>query len=104
MKKIIAATAFAALFAAVPAIAAEDSTNMPPSSESSGPGVKGDPGSTSGPAMKPDSSNTGTSSSSGSSTGEQGMEPSQDATGVKGAPDSTSGPSDKKPGDTGTSK
>jgi len=40
----------------------------------------------------------------GSSTGEQGMEPSQDATGVKGAPDSTNGPSDKKPGDTDTSK
>jgi hypothetical protein len=103
MKKIIAATAFAALFAAVPAFAAEDSTNMPPSSESSGPGVKGDAGSTNGPATKPESS-TGTSSSSGNSTGEQGMEPSQDATGVKGAPDSTNGPSDKKPGDTDTSK
>ena len=54
MKKIIAATAFAALFAAVPAFAAEDFTNMPPSSESSGPGVKGDAGSTNGPATKPE--------------------------------------------------
>ena len=106
MKKLLAATAFAALFAAVHAIAAENSTdNMPPSPQSSGPGVKGDTGNKNGPAAKPsDSSTTGTSSSSGTSTGEQGMSPSQNAAGVKGARDSTNGPSDKKPGDTDTSK
>ena len=54
MKKLLAATAFAALFAAVPAIAAENSTdNMPPSPQSSGPGVKGDTGNKNGPAAKP---------------------------------------------------
>lgn len=59
--------------------------------------------------MKDDSMKTD-SGSSGASTGTQGkgtdpvVDPSQDATGVQGAKDSTNGPSDKKPGDTGTSK
>jgi hypothetical protein len=58
-------------FAAVPAIAAENTTgSMPPSPQSSGPGVKGDTGNKNGPAAKPaDFSTTGTSSRSGTSTG-----------------------------------
>lgn len=97
MKKLIAACAFAALFGAAPAIAADTSTdNQPPSDTSSGPGVKGAPGSTNGPAMDANDP----AGNSGASAGDQGMSPSQDATGVKGAQDSTNGPSDKKPGDT----
>lgn len=97
MKKLIAACAFAALFAAAPAIAADTSTdNQPSSPTSSGPGVKGDPGGKNGPAMDANGKN----SNSGAGTGEQGMSPSQDATGVQGAEDSTNGPSNKKPGDT----
>jgi len=97
MKNVIAATAFAALLVAVPAIAAENSSdNMPPSSTSSGPNVKGAPGGKSGPTADPNATNP---SGSGSSTGEQGMSPSQDATGVSGARDSTNGPSNKKPDD-----
>lgn len=105
MKKIITACAVAALFGITPALAADYSnsnanTNQPSSATSSGPGVKGMPGNKSGPAATPQ----GTSGSSGASTGEQGMSPSQDATGVKGAQDSTNGPSNKKPGDTDMSK
>jgi hypothetical protein len=101
MKTIIAATAFAALFAAAPAIAEDySSDNKLSSPTSSGPGVKGAPGGTSGPALKSKSSDPAASTgSSGTGTGEQGMSPSQDATGVPGARDSTNGPSDKKPGD-----
>ena len=96
MKKIIAACAFATPFGVVPAFAADaSSSNQPSSSTSSGPGVKGAPGSTNGPAM--DANGSG---NSGASAGDQGMSPSQDATGVKGAQDSTNGPSTKKPGDT----
>ncbi len=100
MKKIIAACVFAAVFGAAPAIAADTSTNnQPSSSTSSGPGVKGAPGSKNGPAM--DANGSG---NSGAGSGEQGMSPSQDATGVKGAQDSTNGPSNKKPGNSDTSK
>jgi hypothetical protein len=102
MRKIILATAFAGALGIVPALAADNATdnsnNVPPSSSSSGPGVKGAPGSTAGPALKSDQG------ASGASSGEQGMSPSQDATGVPGAEDSTNGPSAKKPDDTGTSK
>jgi hypothetical protein len=106
MKMIIAATALAALFAAAPAIAADySSDNKLSSPTSSGPGVKGAPGGTSGPALKSKSSDPAASTgNSGTSTGEQGMSPSQDATGVPGARDSTNGPSDKKPGDAGAPK
>jgi hypothetical protein len=102
MKKIIAATAFAAMFAAVPAIAAESGPNVDPglntgkqgaTPSDNSAGVKGAPGNKNGPA-------TGSNGSAGASTGEQGMAPSQNAAGVKGAQDSTNGPSDKKPGDT----
>ena len=70
----------------------------------SGPGVQGAPGSTNGPATKPEAASGASSGTSGTGNVEPGTQPSQDATGVKGAPDSTNGPSDKKPGDTGTSK
>ncbi|MBN9247089.1 MAG: hypothetical protein J0I81_06485 [Hyphomicrobium sp.] len=97
MRKMIAACAIAALFGAAPVFAAEMSNdNQPPSDTSSGPGVKGAPGSTNGPAMDANDP----AANSGASTGDQGMSPSQDATGVKGAQDSTNGPSAKKPGDT----
>ena len=95
MRKMIAACAIAALFGAAPAFAADTSNNKPPSDTSSGPGVKGAPGSTNGPAMDANDP----AGNSGASTGDQGMSPSQDATGVKGAEDSTNGPSSKKPGD-----
>jgi hypothetical protein len=101
MKKLIVATAFAALFATAPAIAADMSTdNQPSSPTSSGPGVKGAPGGTNGPSAKPDSSGNGASTGTNGTSTDQGMSPSQDATGVPGARDSTNGPSDKKPGDT----
>ena len=54
MKEIFTAIAFAVLLTAVPALAADTSTNnKPASSTSSGPGVKGAPGNKSGPAEKP---------------------------------------------------
>ncbi|WP_156150745.1 hypothetical protein [Hyphomicrobium sp. 99] len=97
MKKIIAACAIATLFGIAPVLAADYSSDNKPASEtSSGPGVKGAPGSKNGPAMDAN----GPAGTSGASTGDQGMSPSQDATGVKGAQDSTNGPSNKKPGDT----
>ncbi len=103
MKTIVTACAVAALIGITPAMAADYSngnSNQPSSATSSGPGVKGMPGNKNGPALTPE----GNSGSSGASSGEQGMSPSQDATGVKGAQDSTNGPSNKKPGDTDMSK
>ena len=56
MKEIFTAIAFAVLLTAVPAIAADTSTdNQPASSTSSGPGVKGAPGNKNGPAAQPNS-------------------------------------------------
>lgn len=82
-----------------PATNAADSGAMK-SSQSSGPGVQGAPGSTNGPAAKPDNS-----SSTGASTGTSGSnpnidkttQPAQDATGVKGAEGSTNGPAPYAP-------
>ena len=93
MKRILTACAVVAAMGVVPALAADSSNNnMPSSATSSGPGVKGEPGSKNGPAMNANGNN-------GASSGEKGMSPSQDATGVQGAQDSTNGPSNKKPGD-----
>ncbi len=102
MKTLVTACALAAVMGIAPALAADNSStnqsnsNLPNSTTSSGPGVKGAPGNKNGPAMTPN----GTSGNSGASTGEQGMSPSQDATGVKGAPGNKNGPSAKQPGDT----
>ena len=68
MKKLIAACTFAALLGAAPAIAADTTNdNRPPSDTSSGPGVKGAPGSTNGPAMDANDP----ASNSGASSGDQ---------------------------------
>ena len=82
MKEIFTAIAFAVLLTAVPALAADTSTdNQPASSTSSGPGVKGAPGNKNGPAAQPNSMDK-----AGSSSGTADTQPSQDAKGVKGAP------------------
>jgi hypothetical protein len=72
-------------------------TNVPPSTQSSGPGVQGAPGGTAGPAMK-----SSDGASTGASTGTAGdnnvpaaTTPSQDSTGVKGGEGSTNGPAPK---------
>lgn len=106
MKKILIAAAVLASFAAAPLLA-EDNSNKPSSDTSSGPGVKGAPGSTAGPAPvkkgdadTPSAAGGSSSGGEGMSSGGEGMSPDQDATGVKGAQDSPNGPSDRKPGDT----
>ena len=68
MIKTIAACAVIAGFAAVPALAAENGSNVEPSTQSSHPGVKGDVGGKNGPSAKPSEGSTG-SSSSGTSAG-----------------------------------
>jgi hypothetical protein len=75
MKEIFAAIAFAVLLTAVPALAADTSTDsQPASSTSSGPGVKGAPGNKNGPVEKPNATgNTGSSSG----TAGAGTQPSQ---------------------------
>ena len=91
MKEIFTAIAFAVLLTAVPALAADTSTNnKPASSISSGPGVKGAPGNKNGPAAQPNSMDK-----AGSSSGTAYTQPSQDAKGVKGAPGNKSGPAEK---------
>ena len=91
MKEIFTAIAFAVLLTAVPALAADTSTNnKPASSTSSGPGVKGAPGNKNGPAAQPNSMDK-----AGSSSGTADTQPSQDAKGVKGAPGNKSGPAEK---------
>ena len=93
MKEIFTAIAFAVLLTAVPALAADTSTNnKPASSTSSGPGVKGAPGNKNGPAAQPNSMDK-----AGSSSGTADTQPSQDAKGVKGAPGNKSGPAEKPP-------
>ena len=91
MKEIFTAIAFVVLLTAVPALAADTSTdNQPASSTSSGPGVKGAPGNKNGPAAQPNSMDK-----AGSSSGTADTQPSQDAKGVKGAPGNKSGPAEK---------
>ena len=91
MKRIIIGAAIAAL-SMVHAFAAENSPAMPPNS---GPGIKGEPGNKSGPAVQPPGQNE--SGATGAATGESGKslgnstQPSQDTTGVKGAPGNKSG-------------
>jgi hypothetical protein len=103
MRKMIAATAFAAtaLFVGVPAIAA-DAPNQDPgvttgkdarTPDSNSVGVEGQPGNKNGPAMGTDS-NSMSPSSSGSSTGAAG---SDAAAGVKGDEGNKNGPSAKTP-------
>jgi hypothetical protein len=105
MRKMIAATAFAAaaLFAGVPAIAA-DAPNQDPgvttgkdarTPDSNSVGVEGQPGNKNGPSMGTDSNSMSPgSSSSGSSTGAAG---SDEAAGVKGDKGNKNGPSAKTP-------
>lgn len=108
MNKIIAATAFAAFFAAAPAIAA-DAPNADPgvttgkdarTPSDNSVGVKGDTGNKNGPSAKPGSSGNG------SSTGEMGSTTSGSdaAAGVKGAEGGTNGPAAKTPSDNTMSK
>ena len=74
MKEIFTAIAFAVLLTAVPALAADTSTNnKPASSISSGPGVKGAPGNKNGPAAQPNSMDK-----AGSSSGTAYTQPSQE--------------------------
>ena len=74
MKEIFTAIAFAVLLTAVPALAADTSTdNQPASSTSSGPGVKGAPGNKNGPAAQPNSMDK-----AGSSSGTAYTQPSQE--------------------------
>jgi hypothetical protein len=98
MHKIFVATAFAALIAAAPAFAADDTAgNKSVSPQSSGPGVSGAPGNKNGPATNSDSDmkSMPDSGASGASSGEQGTQPTQDSRGVKGLPGNKSGPSMK---------
>jgi hypothetical protein len=108
MKKIIAATALAALFAAAPALAA-DAPNVDPGvntgKEARTPsdnsvGVKGDRGNKNGPSAKSGSS------SNGSSTGEMGKSTSGSdaAAGVKGGEGGKNGPAATSPNDNSMSK
>jgi hypothetical protein len=72
-------------------------TNVPPSQQSSGPGVQGAPGSTAGPAAKaPDGASTGASTGTGGNNDvPAATTPSQDSTGVKGGEGGTAGPAPK---------
>lgn len=106
MRKMIAATAFAALFAAAPVYAA-DAPNQDPgvntgkdarTPDSNAVGVEGQSGNKNGPAAKSDSDSMN-SGSSGSSTGAAG---SDEAAGVKGAEGSKNGPSAKTPDSSST--
>ncbi|HVZ05312.1 hypothetical protein [Hyphomicrobium sp.] len=104
MNKLIAATAFAALFAAAPAMAA-DAPNADPGVNTgkqartpadNSVGIKGAPGNKNGPSMKSDSSN----GSSSGEMGKSGTSSSDEAAGVKGAEGGKNGPSAKDPGST----
>lgn len=108
MRKMIAATALAALFAAAPALAA-DAPNADPgvntgksarTPSDNSVGVQGHPGNKNGPSMKSDSS------SNGSSTGEMGTSTSgsDTAAGVKGGEGGKNGPAAKSPSDNDMSK
>ena len=108
MRKLTAATALAALFAAAPALAA-DAPNVDPgvntgksarTPSDNAVGVQGQPGNKNGPSMKSDSS------SNGSSTGEMGTSTSGSdaAAGVKGAEGNKNGPAAQKPSDNNMSK
>lgn len=108
MNKLIAATAFTALFAAAPVMAA-DAPNVDPGVDTgkqartpadNSVGVKGAPGNKNGASMKSDPSSTGNSS------GEmgKGTSSSDEAAGVKGAPGNKNGPSTKEPSPSGSSQ
>ena len=91
MRKVIIGTALMALSLA-PAFAAENAPATPPNS---GPGIKGEPGNKSGPAVQPPTPNQ--KGATGVGTGESGKslknptQPSQDSAGVKGEPGNKSG-------------
>jgi hypothetical protein len=106
MYKVVIAAALSAGLAAVPTFAADNSTTIQPSTQSSGPGVKGTEGGKNGPAAT--QGNTGKMDSSmgnnGASTGSSGKnidpstQPSQDSTGVKGSTGGKNGPAAKPAG------
>lgn len=99
MYKVIVAATLATGLLSVPVLAADSSSTIQPSTQNSGPGVKGAEGGKNGPAANQGSSKMDSSgASNGASTGSAGTnidpstQPSQDSTGVKGSTGGKNGP------------
>lgn len=109
LSKGIALTALTLALAGLPAAsfaqqAGSDEQNTPNTGGVSKPGVSGKPGNKSGPAVTPQTGQSGTSSQSGTSREpNEGVTKEQDTSGVHGMPGNKSGPAVRAPGSHGDS-